>query len=74
MHQTQYHIFQRSFKDDVPIKGSFYEFELQETHCPKIYLIEKKLIYRKKNGINQVRVQWLGFKTPIWINRSDVIK
>ena len=43
----------------TPIKGGFYELELQKTKFPDTYLIEK-VLQRKKD---QLLVKWLGF-TP----------
>lgn len=51
------------------IEGLFYEYELQKTKYPDIYLIEKVL--RKKG--NKMYVKWLGFDNMhnSWINKSE---
>lgn len=52
-----------------PIKGGFYEAELQKVVYPDTYLIEKVL---QKKG-NQLYVKWLGFDTThnSWISETD---
>lgn len=58
-----------------PIKGCFYEAELQKTSSPDIYLVEKILKQRKKNNIEQLYVKWLGFPNQFnsWVNKSDIV-
>lgn len=53
------------------ILGSFYQEELQKTHCPNVYLIEKVL--RKKG--NKIFVKWLGLakKENSWIDKSAIV-
>lgn len=55
----------------VPIKGGFYEEELQKTKLKDIYLVEKVL---QKRG-DKVRVKWLGFDSSHnkWIKASDIV-
>lgn len=57
--------------DGQPIKGCFYEQELQKTKYPNVYLVEKVL---KKRG-NEVFVKWLGFSKDknTWINKAALI-
>lgn len=54
-----------------PISGGFYEFELQKTYVPDVYLVEK--IIRKKG--EKALVKWLGIDSSqnSWINISDVV-
>lgn len=52
-----------------PILGSFYTHELQRTDHPDVYLIEK-IIGRKGD---KVRVKWLGFDKPSWIDKKDLL-
>lgn len=54
-----------------PIKGCFYEEELQKTKTPDVYLVEKVL--RKKE--NKVYVKWLGFNNShnSWIDVEDIL-
>lgn len=54
-----------------PIKGCFYEFELQKTKYRDIYLVEKILRRRK----NEAYVKWLGFSNKFnsFINKADII-
>lgn len=40
------------------IDGAFYAYELQKTHYPDTYLVERVL---RKKGNNKVYVKWLGF-------------
>lgn len=54
---------------DNPIKGGFYELELQKAKYPDIFLIEEVL---KTKG-NQVYVKWLGLSAEhnSWIDKSS---
>lgn len=54
-----------------PIQGGFYEYELQKTEHPDIYLVEK--ILRKKG--DKAYVKWLGLnkKHNSWIKMSDIV-
>lgn len=56
----------------IPIKGCFYEQELQKTKCPQIYLVEKVI---RKRG-NKLLVKWLGLsqKENSWIDKTDIVK
>lgn len=56
-----------------PIKGCFYQQELQKTKLPDVYLVEKIIRKRRKNGVKQALVRWLGFPKPTWVNEADVI-
>lgn len=53
-----------------PIRGTFYEAELQKTLEPNIYLVEKVL---RRRG-NKVFVSWLGLdkKHNSWIDKTNV--
>lgn len=61
--------------DGQPIKGCFYEAELQKTQSPDTYLVEKIIRKRRKNSIEQIYVKWLGFseKHNSWINATDIV-
>lgn len=54
-----------------PIKGGFYDAELQKVKYPDTYLVEK--IIRKKDG--QLYVKWLGMDTThnSWITEKDML-
>ena len=54
-----------------PIKGSFYNYELQKTKYPDVYLIEK--VIRRKG--RKMFVKWLGLPVDknSWINLTDVM-
>lgn len=54
-----------------PIKGGFYEHELQKTNYPTIYLVEKVLSRRG----NKHYVKWLGLNSShnSWIDKTDVV-
>lgn len=52
-----------------PIRGAFYKPELQRTDLKNVYLVEK--ILKRKN--NKLYVKWLGFQTPSWINKKDLL-
>lgn len=55
--------------NDQPIKGGFYEQEIQKAKFPDVYLVEKVL--RKKGS--KVYVKWLGLNEKSWINKSDIV-
>ncbi|KAJ8911384.1 hypothetical protein NQ315_013519 [Exocentrus adspersus] len=54
-----------------PIRGGFYEEELQKTSNPDIYLVEKVL---KRKG-KKVYVRWLGFDQShdSWIDITNIV-
>lgn len=54
-----------------PIKGCFYEMELQKSKHPDVYLVEK--ILRKKG--NKIFVKWLGLPEEhnSWINKTAIV-
>jgi hypothetical protein len=58
-----------------PIKGCFYEAELQKTSSPDIYLVEKILRKRRQNHTDQLFVKWLGFPNQFnsWIDKFDIV-
>lgn len=54
-------------KNNLPIKGGFYEQELQKTKSPDAYLIE----VLKRKG-KKLYVNWLGLNEKGWITTSDI--
>lgn len=58
-----------------PIKGCFYEAELQKTSSPDVYLVEKVLRKRRQNHTDQLFVKWLGFPNQFnsWIDKFDIV-
>lgn len=58
-----------------PIKGCFYEAELQKTNSPDIHLVEKIIKTRTKNNVEQYFVKWLGFPKQLncWIDKTDFV-
>jgi hypothetical protein len=52
-----------------PILGGFYQFEIQKTKNPNVYLVEKVL--RKKG--QKLYVKWLGLNERSWINKTDIV-
>lgn len=54
-----------------PIAGRFYEYELQKTEYPDVYLVEKILKKKPK----QLYVKWLGFNDThnSWISKNSFI-
>ncbi len=52
-----------------PIKGGFYDYQLQTVKYPDVYLVEKVL---KRKG-DQIFVKWLGFddKHNSWIHKNN---
>lgn len=57
--------------NDNEIKGSFYEYELQQTKLTDVYLVEK--VIRRKG--NKLLVKWLGFDNShsSWIDAKDFV-
>jgi Integrase core domain len=57
--------------DGQPIKGCFYQMELQKTHFPTTYLVEKVL---KSKG-DRLFVKWLGFPNDqnSWIHKNSIV-
>lgn len=57
--------------DEQPIQGSFYKYELQKTHCPEVYLVEKVVRKNKEKSL----VKWLGFDSShnSYINNDDFV-
>lgn len=57
------------------IEGGFFEPELQKTALKDVFLVEKVLETRKKNGVKQSLVKWVGYDKSFnsWINASDVV-
>ena len=60
--------------EDKPIKGGFYEPEVQLVKYAHVYLVETIVKHDKKN--KRVLVKWLGFsdKHNSWVPESDVIE
>lgn len=54
-----------------PVRGGFYEQELQKTKTPDVYLVEKVLRRRGK----KVYVKWLGFDAShnSWIDSNNIL-
>jgi hypothetical protein len=60
---------------DEPIKGKFYEPELQlVTKTDDIYIVEKVLKTRRRNGKLEYLVKWQGYPTKFNSWTSDVYK
>ncbi|KAF2898220.1 hypothetical protein ILUMI_07954, partial [Ignelater luminosus] len=55
--------------NSTPISGSFYDFELQRSKHPDVYLVEKIL---KKRG-DQMLVKWLGINETSWVKKTDIL-
>ena len=70
------HIYQLKDFDNENIDGTFYGPELQKVNKNKdtLWKIEKVLKKRKRRGVEQVLVRWLGWpkKFDSWINASDI--
>lgn len=58
-----------------PIKGTFYQDQLQKVTRPETYHIEKVLKKRTVHRKRQLFVKWLGYSDTFnsWINEKDVV-
>ena len=52
-----------------PVKGSFYESELQKVALPDYFPVEKVLRKRKVKGKVQYLVKYLGYDAPEWTDQ-----
>lgn len=60
----------------VPVKGYFYEQQLQHVVEPEVYKIEKILRWRKlRNGKKQALIRFLGYGPQFdqWIDQSELV-
>ena len=64
-------LYTLSDSNNEEIKGSFYENELQKVES-KIYRLERIIRTRTRNGVKEALVKWIGYKTPTWINYSNI--
>ena len=55
-----------------PIKGSFYEAELQKVSLPDYFPVEKVLRKRKVKGKVQYLVKYLGYSDPEWVTSTSI--
>jgi hypothetical protein len=51
----------KDWSGEAEIKGRFYDQELQKTKLEDVFLVEKELKHRTKNGKKEVYVKWLGY-------------
>ena len=65
----------KNMHDDEKIEGAFYPNELQLVKGD-VYKVEKIIKSRRKNGVKQYYVKWLGFdkKFNQWINATDFVE
>ena len=60
-----------------PVKGTFYESELQKVRYDPdgVYRIEKVIKKRKQHGVDHVLIKWYGWpaKFNSWINKDQLI-
>lgn len=71
VYKTFPYVYEITDLTDNLITGKFYEFELQKTKFPDVYLVEK-VLKRKKN---KMYVKYLGFDSSnnSWVNKNDVM-
>lgn len=57
------------------IKGCFYDSELQKTELSDVFLVDKVIRKRKKDGKTQYFVSWIGYPKEFnsWIDSEDVV-
>ena len=64
--------------DGQPVKGTFYPEELQSVtyDFPEEFLVEKVVNTRKRKGITEVLVKWIGYPSRhnSWIPETDLSK
>lgn len=69
-------VYQLKDFSDEPIDGTFYQPELQKANkeADTIWKIEKILKKRKRNGLKEALVRWLGWpkKFDSWVPESDI--
>ena len=60
--------------DQMPIEGTFYQSELQRLSKRDEFKVEKILKRRRRKGISEVYVKWLGYpkKFNQWVPETDV--
>ena len=58
-----------------PIKGVFYEKELQKVKCPDIFRVEKVLKKRIRNKKKEYLVRWSGYNSDFdsWLQSTDLV-
>lgn len=59
------------------LEGGFYAQELQKVDkVDNLYRVEAVVAKRKRGGVNQVKVKWLGYpaKFNSWINEEDLLE
>ena len=63
-----------SIKDyeDEPIKGKFYQQELQVIDEPKVFRIQEIIRTKGKGDNKQYYVKWHGYSKPSWITEADL--
>jgi hypothetical protein len=55
------------------LKRAFYEGELQPFHIlNEVYKIEKVLQRKKVGNRVKLKVKWLGYSQPTWIDEEDI--
>ena len=59
--------------NNEPIKGKFYEPELQVVDYPLVFRIQSILKTKGKGKNKQYFVKWHGYTEPTWIHANDLV-
>lgn len=66
-------VYRLETESGEPVSGIFYAQEIQPV-TPSVYRIEKVLQQRKTKTGKQLRVKWIGYKEPTWIDEKDLVQ
>lgn len=74
VHATDPPTYQLQDQAGEDIMGRFYENELQKVRMSKVFKVETVLKRRKKGGISESLVKWLGYPLTMasWIPTSEI--
>ena len=68
-------VYRLKDSNNEPLRGTFYDFELQKVTSPEYYTLEEILRTRTKNGIKEHYVKWRGYphSANSWVKASDIV-
>ena len=59
--------------EDEPVKGKFYQQEIQVVELPNVYRIQEILKTKGEGKHKQYYVKWHGYSKPSWIKQENLI-